>query len=206
MTKTITPTQAKVVKGGLGGGAAIAAILAAVFTVEGGYVNNPADPGGETNMGITKRVAVAHGYTGPMAILPKQTAADIFTKSYIDKPGFRPMVELEPSVAEELVDTAVNMGPPRPSRWFQQTLVQQGFPIVVDGMVGPATILAYRNFQRKAGRVRSCIVTLDALDARQSAEYDRLVRVNPALKQFRKGWQRNRIGNVDRMKCGRDIL
>ena len=34
-------------------GAAIIAIVAGVFAVEGGYVNNPDDPGGETNHGVT---------------------------------------------------------------------------------------------------------------------------------------------------------
>ena len=41
-------------------GAVIATILGVVFTMEGGYVNNPKDPGGETNHGITKAVALSH--------------------------------------------------------------------------------------------------------------------------------------------------
>ena len=41
---------------------------------EGGYVNDPRDPGGETNHGVTKRVAVANGYTGSMKDLPLDTA------------------------------------------------------------------------------------------------------------------------------------
>ena len=42
-------------------GAAVLAIVAGVFAVEGGYVNNPADPGGETNHGVTVAVAREHG-------------------------------------------------------------------------------------------------------------------------------------------------
>lgn len=33
---------------------------------EGGYVNNPNDPGGETMWGVTKAVARQYGYTGSM--------------------------------------------------------------------------------------------------------------------------------------------
>ena len=44
-------------------GAVIATILGVVFTMEGGYVNNPKDPGGETNHGITKAVAMSHKET-----------------------------------------------------------------------------------------------------------------------------------------------
>lgn len=33
---------------------------------EGGYAKDPRDSGGETMWGITRRVALANGYTGPM--------------------------------------------------------------------------------------------------------------------------------------------
>ena len=49
---------------------------------EGGYVNHPNDPGGETMYGVTKRVANAHGYWGDMRKLPKSLAKQITEQSY----------------------------------------------------------------------------------------------------------------------------
>ncbi len=55
----------------LGVSGAVMAILAAVFALEGGYVNHPNDPGGETNHGITAGVARQAGYTGKMIELKR---------------------------------------------------------------------------------------------------------------------------------------
>lgn len=202
--------------GKVGAGAlalAIAGILATVYVNEGGYINHPNDPGGATNHGVTEKVARKHGYQGDMRQFQKHCsehqavcADKIYTKDYIERPGYMPMVSIEPAVAEELVDTAVNMGPPRPSRWFQQSineLLLTAPKIAVDGKVGPATIAAYRKAQSDWGNARACVLMLDKLDAKQKAEYDRLVRVNPRLKVFYKGWTERRIGNADRKECGK---
>lgn len=183
-------------------GASIALIIAATIAVEGGYVNDPKDPGGETNMGVTKRVAVEHGYVGPMRTLPREVATSIYYQSYMVKPGYDLLVPLDAAVAEELYDTNVNMGSVRPSSWFQLSINELcGTKLVVDGKVGQGTIAAFAGCQKRIGSTTMCVVMLDKLDARQKAEYDRLVRVNPNLQKFYRGWVNNRIGNVDRRKC-----
>ena len=91
-------------------GAAVLAIAAGVFAVEGGYSNNPADPGGETNDGVTAAVARSHGYDGPMHELPKETAQQIYIGSYVEGPGFHRVVAISPAVGEKLVDAGVNAG------------------------------------------------------------------------------------------------
>jgi lysozyme family protein len=86
-------------------------MIAATIALEGGYVNHPADPGGETNMGITKKVAVNKGYVGPMRTLPREVAESIYYEDYIVAPGFEPLIAMNAPVVEELYDTASNMGP-----------------------------------------------------------------------------------------------
>lgn len=182
--------------------AAAIAMIASVIAVEGGWVHHPADPGGETNMGITKRVAVQNGYVGPMRTLPRSVAESIYYQRYLVEPGYAPLIAIDAAVTEELFDTTVNMGPARPSRWFQVSInaICSG-RLAVDGRVGPGTIAAYRACQGRIGASRLCVAMLDALDARQRAEYDRLVRANARLKVFHRGWVAHRIGNVDRRRC-----
>lgn len=191
--------------GTLGGGlaAVIAAILMATVNVEGGYVNNPKDPGGETNHGITKNVAIAHGYTEPMKDLTKDVAKDIYYQSYIVEPGFLPVIEVSPAVGSKLVDAGVNIGPARPSRWFQASLNslnrggQDYANIGVDGKVGPGTINAYKSLQRVRGKVKACELTIKLLDAHQTMHYVGLTNLNT----FTVGWVDHRIGNIPLSRC-----
>jgi len=193
-------------------GMAIAVILAGVYAVEGGYVNDPRDPGGSTSYGVTEQVARDYGYRGDIRRFPQHCdgpaticADAVYVRSYIAAPGYMPLVEIEPAVAAELIDTAVNMGPRRPNRWYRLTMNVLGRTRLPDSTaaLGPADVTAYRMLQAKLGVVPACIATLDALDGRQAAEYRRLATANPKLRAFLKGWLRNRIGNVDRRSCGK---
>lgn len=196
------PANANTRRGGIA--AAAVAMIAAVIAVEGGYVNDSRDPGGETNMGITKTVARQHGYTGPMRTLPRDVAESIYYDSYLVKPGYAPLIALDAAVTEELFDTTVNMGPGRPSRWFQQSINEIcGTALPVDGNVGPATVRTFKSCQIKLGATKMCITMLDRLDAKQRDEYGRLVRANPRLRVFYKGWVAHRVGNVDRKRCSK---
>lgn len=105
---------------------------------EGGYSNNPADPGGETMWGITARVARRHGYEGAMRDLPQATAKQIAKAEYWDAVRGD---ELSPRLAFELFDGAYNSGPPQAVKWLQRAL-----GIAVDGAFGPATMAAIAAF------------------------------------------------------------
>jgi lysozyme family protein len=197
----------------LGGtGAAVAAILGLIFAHEGGYVNDPNDPGGATNWGCTEAVARANGYTGAMRAMPRQTCLDILRKQYIEKPGFMPIVEREPVLAYEIIDTGVNAGPGRASVWFQASLnvFSRGgrdyAPIPVDGAVGPATIRAFDALRAKRGPKRACELMVKSADAYQAAHYQKLCTGSQALSSFCIGWFDNRIGNAPIDKCGTGSL
>lgn len=191
-----------------GAAVAIAAILAAIFAYEGGYVNDPNDPGGATNWGCTEAVARANGYAGSMRAMPKATCQNILERQYIVKPGFMPIVEREPVLALEIIDSGVNAGPGRSGLWFQQALndLSRGGrdypPIAEDGAVGPATIAAFDSLRRKRGPVKACQLMVKAADAYQAAHYSRLCRGSNALASFCVGWFDHRIGNANIAACG----
>lgn len=200
MTNQTSGSNKKTV-GTIGGMAAV--IIAAVFAVEGGFVNNPKDPGGATNHGITEAVARKHGYEGDMKDLPKEFAEAIYYGDYILKPNFHLVINQSPAIGEELVDTGVNTGPHRPSLWFQNALnsLNRGgkdYPsIKVDGKVGPQTVEAYRALERVRGKVKACELVLKLMDAQQATYYMSLTHLNT----FTVGWIDHRIGNVPLSKC-----
>ena len=183
-------------------GAALA-IISAIFLVEGGYVNDKDDPGGETNHGITKQVAVDNGYTGSMKDLPKEFAQEIYYNDYVVKPGFLPLVSLSPAVAHKVIDAGVNTGTTRPSKWLQQSLNNlnrngQDYPTLsVDGRIGIASINAYKALQNKRGKVKACELTIKMLDAYQASYYASLTN----LSTYTVGWIDKRIHNVPLSQC-----
>lgn len=99
---------------------------------EGGYSNNPKDPGGETMWGITARVARAAGYIGPMHDMPRAVAKSIAKKLYWDPLH---LDSFDPRVAFQIFDANYNGG--HPVIWMQGAA---GAP--VDGLIGPQTIAA----------------------------------------------------------------
>ena len=101
---------------------------------EGGYVNDPKDPGGETNWGITRTVAVDNGYAGSMRLMPKETAKQIYKKMYWDK---LQCDQLPFVVAFQLFDAGVNHGNSQAVKFLQRAL-----SVVDDGVIGAKTIAA----------------------------------------------------------------
>lgn len=187
--------------------AIVAAIVTGVFAVEGGYVDNPKDPGGKTNHGVTEVVARQHGYEGHMRDLSKEQATDIYTTDYIVKPGYLPLVELSPALGEEIVDSGVNAGTGRSSRWFQTALNMlnrngQDYPnIVVDGAVGPASIRAYESLRRVRGNKKACQLVIKLMDAQQAQHYMNLRNGDEKFSTFMVGWIDTRVGNVNLEHC-----
>jgi lysozyme family protein len=176
----------------------IDSLIDGVIGREGGYTNNPNDTGGATMWGITERVARSNGYAGPMNAMPRETAKNIYFSQYVQKPGFAAVMTISPAIAEELVDTGVNMGPAVASLFLQQalnTFNNQGrdYPdLKVDGDVGPATISALKALITKRG-TDGVTVMLRALNALQGERYITLGANRPANEAFEFGWFLQRV-------------
>lgn len=112
--------------------------LKEVLKHEGGYVDHPEDPGGETNFGITVKVARENGYLGDMRTIPMTVVESIYKRQYWDKVKADSMPE---SVRYPLFDYAVNSGPGAAARALQRVL-----GIKDDGVIGPVTIAAANNY------------------------------------------------------------
>lgn len=173
-------------------------ILADILRAEGGYVNNPADRGGETNFGITKATAVANGYTGPMKDLPREKALAIYRARYVKAPGYDRIAAISPSIGAELIDTGVNMGPTVATRILQRCLNglnRQGrdyADVVVDGEAGPATRAALEGFLAKRGTA-GVTVLLKAMNALQGERYVSLAEARQLNEEFLYGWLDGRV-------------
>lgn len=146
---------------------------------EGGYVNHPSDPGGETMWGVTKRVARQYGYTGSMRNLPKATAQAIADKNYWQVVRGD---DLPNDVAWQVFDAAYNHGNRQAIKFLQRAVGLTGDD--VDGIIGNQT-----------------------LDAVKCMDSDRIVMLFIAERlqfftnlrtwnTFGKGWSRRIVGNL----------
>lgn len=167
---------------------------------EGGYVNHPADRGGATKFGVTEAVARAHGYTGPMSMLPRGEAAAIYRRLYWLRPRFDQVAIRAPRIASELFDTGANMGPGVAATFLQRALTAlnrngKDYPdIEPDGRIGPRTLHALDAFLDLRGAGGETVL-LRALEAMQGERYLRLAERRPANEAFLYGWLANRIGD-----------
>jgi lysozyme family protein len=168
---------------------------------EGGYVNHPADKGGPTRFGITEAVARAHGYSGPMALLPRDEAAAIYRRLYWLRSRYDEIAKRAPQVAAELFDTGANMGPAVATTFLQRALTALNrngsdyADLVPDGRAGPRTLAALDGFLAARGRSGGETVLLRALEALQGERYLSLAERRPANEAFLYGWLANRTGS-----------
>ncbi len=172
-------------------------LISGIIAVEGGYVNDPADLGGETKYGITVAVARAYGYQGPMRDMPESTAFDIYLSKYYRGPKFDQVAKRAPMLAEELTDTGVNMGQQWPAKFLQRSLNafnDQGrlyADIATDGRIGPATLRALDAYLGYRGDEGADVLTA-ACDHLQAARYLELAEAREANERFVYGWILNR--------------
>ena len=173
-------------------------IINQIIETEGGYTNNPNDSGGETNWGITKATAEAHGYFGDMKKLEREIAFEIFSKTYWDINKLSSIEELSSPVAEEIADTGVNMGTGVSAIFFQRCLnvlnsrEKYYSDIKVDGLIGQRTLLSLLTYLKKRGKEGEEVL-LSMLNSLQGAKYIELAEWREKDEVFIYGWFKNRI-------------
>lgn len=173
-------------------------IVEGVLLREGRYVDHPNDRGGPTNWGITEAVARLNGYVGHMRDMPQSLARSIYHTRYVTTPWFDRVAAISLPVAEELVDTGVNMGPAVSSVFFQRWL--NGFnqqarrygDLFVDGRVGPATISAFGTYLQQRGSEGE-LVMVAALNGVQANRYLEIAERDKTQEDFLYGWVRTRV-------------
>ena len=106
--------------------------LETILHHEGGYVNHPSDPGGETNMGVTKKVYVAFGGTKDMKDLEFNDVAPIYRKNYWDR---LKCDNVPVGLDLCLFDFGVNAGTGRSAKFLQRMI-----GTTADGGIGPNTL------------------------------------------------------------------
>jgi lysozyme family protein len=116
--------------------------LEAVLHHEGGFVNHPADPGGMTNLGVTKKVWeewVGHDVDeSAMRALTPEIVGSMYKAKYWDKIKGD---DLPSGVDYAVFDAAVNSGPGRAAKWLQSCV-----GVEPDGGIGPKTLAAVAAF------------------------------------------------------------
>jgi hypothetical protein len=151
--------------------------FALLIKSEGGYVNNTADPGGRTNLGVTQ--AVWENWIGhtsgekEMKSLTPEMVKPLYKKKYWDACRCDDL----PSGIDYLVfDFAVNAGVGRSAKTLQKVV-----QVPVDGAIGPKTIAAVN-------------ATKDLIE-KFSDEKATFYKSLPTFSQFGNGWM-NRIAQV----------
>jgi len=144
-----------------------------ILSSEGGYVNNPADPGGETKFGISKRA-----YPKLQIFkLSWSDAVEIYRRDYWNRISGD---LLPPAVAFQVLDVSINSGVDVAIRWLQRSV-----SVPVDGVIGPITLAAVR--------ATPPVFVVLALNAERLRFYAKL----PAFKTFGVGWTRRVADNLE---------
>lgn len=117
---------------------------------EGGFVNDPDDPGGATNFGVTIHTMRALGLdldgdgdidVADVRAMTRARAVDIFIEHYFHRPRID---ELPEALQASVFDMQVNAGA-NAVRILQRLVTEMGFATAADGVIGPSTLRAVQS-------------------------------------------------------------
>lgn len=155
--------------------------LAKVLAHEGGFVDHPQDPGGMTNLGVTRQVWsewIGHPATKRMmrSLTPSDVAPLYWEKYWRRVRGD----ELPRGVGYCVFDAAVNSGPGRAAKWLQEVVGAQQ-----DGDIGPRTLAAVQ-----------AMPSADIIERLSAVRLEFLINLQTWMV-FGRGWER-RVRDVRR--------
>ncbi len=159
-------------------------IADAIIAREGGYVNDPDDPGGATKFGVTihtmRRLGLDLNKDGRVDAsdvrqITRSQARRIFIEHYFRRPR---IVDLPPILHATVFDMYVNAGG-QAVKILQRLLSMMGFAVVMDGAIGPKTLAAARAAAEAAPNH-----IVDAYGIERRNYYYRLADRRPASRKY----------------------
>ncbi|NPD19055.1 holin-associated N-acetylmuramidase [Alterinioella nitratireducens] len=159
-------------------------IASEIVAREGGFVNDPNDPGGATNFGVTIHTMRGLGLdldgdgdvdVADVRLMTADRATEIFIEHYYTRPGIDRLPE---ALQSSVFDMQVNAGAGA-VRILQRLLRDMGFDIVVDGTIGPQTIAA-----SQAAYAQAPDHLVDAYGIARRNFYYRLADRRPASRRY----------------------
>lgn len=151
-------------------------IFERVMGHEGGYVNNPKDPGGETNWGVTIGTARANGYHGAMRSMTRLQAKEIYRKAFWERAK---CAQYHSAIGFQVFDAAINHGIGNAVR-----MLQRAVGAADDGKVGNETLGAIN--------LKSLDDVLVLFNAERLEFYTKL----KTFDTFGRGWSRRVVSNL----------
>lgn len=155
-----------------------------IIAREGGYVNDPDDPGGATKFGVTihtmRRLGVDLTGDGKVTEadvrrLTREKAREIYLEHYFRRPGLAGLPEaLQPSVFDMYVNAGGNA-----IRVLQRLLNRMGERLAADGALGPLTLAAAHRAAKAAPDHLS-----DAYGIARRSYYYALADARPASRKY----------------------
>lgn len=151
---------------------------------EGGFVNDPDDPGGATNHGVTihtmRRLGLDLTSDGVVGVddvraLTRDRAVGIFVRHYFERPR---IADLPEALQASVFDMYVNAGG-NAVKILQRLLREMGFEMTVDGVIGPQTIAA-----AQGAAAPDPVALRDAYGVARRNYYFRLADGRPASRKY----------------------
>ncbi len=156
--------------------------ITVVLKNEGGFVNNPSDPGGATNFGISLefyKTIIPDADIEDIRNLTKEMAIEVYQRQFWDKNKLGMIADQR--IATKVFDFSVNMGAVNAIKCLQRAiLATNNRKVDQDGIIGQNTLYAANHSPP------DCV--LAALKSEAAGYYRCLATRKPTMGVFLNGW------------------